>query len=166
MTYKGKYKVINPNKYRGDHLNVVYRSMWEKDCFRWLDNNSDVKYWSSEEVVVPYLFAVDKKWHRYFVDIKYTTNDGRTFLIEIKPAKQTKPPTGQSKKSKQYVSESITYVQNQCKWEAATKYAVNQGWEFQVWTEHTLYELGIMTKPVGRLKPLKPFKKVTKSKSK
>lgn len=150
MTYQGKYKVINPAKYKGDPSNVIYRSMWERYCFKWLDTNPNIKEWSSEEVVVPYFFEVDKKYHRYFVDLKYTTIDGKTFLIEVKPDKQTRAPVGK-KRTKQYVNEAVTYVQNQCKWQAATTYAKDRGWVFQVWTEHTLYDLGIMPKP---LKPL------------
>ena len=49
------------------------------------------------------------------------------------------------------------------KWEAANEYAKDRGWEFQVWTEKTLQEMGLMKKPVpGKLKsytPLKPFKR-------
>lgn len=155
MTYKGKYKVKNPAKYKGDYTNVVYRSMWERHCFKWLDEHPNIKEWSSEEVVVPYFFDVDKQYHRYFVDLKFVTTEGKTYLIEIKPDKQTKLPTSK-RKTKQYVSESITYVQNQCKWIAAEKYANERGWHFEVWTEHTLQKLGIMPKP---LKPLKPYPK-------
>ena len=92
MAYSGKYTVKNPKKYQGDHTKVVYRSMWEKWCFKWCDENSDVKIWSSEEVVVPYFYEVDKKYHRYFVDLKVTFISGKTVLIEIKPDKETKPP--------------------------------------------------------------------------
>lgn len=154
MTYKGKYKVKNPSKYRGDFTNVVYRSMWERHCFKWLDESPNVKSWSSEEVIVPYFFDVDKKMHRYFVDLLFVTQEGKTYLIEIKPEKQTRIPTN-VKKTKQYISEAVTYVQNQCKWRAAKKYAEERGWHFEVWTEHTLQDMGIMPKP---LKPLKRMK--------
>ena len=56
MAYSGRYKVKNPSKYKGDHTNVIYRSMWEKYAFKWCDNNSNVVEWSSEEVVIPYLY--------------------------------------------------------------------------------------------------------------
>ena len=70
MAYSGKYKVKNPKKYKGDFTKVTYRSHWEKQCFLWCENNPKVKYWSSEEVVVPYKWDVDKRMHRYFVDLK------------------------------------------------------------------------------------------------
>ena len=47
------------------------------------------------------------------------------------------------------------------KWEAADSYAKDRGWEFQVWTEETLYEMKILKK-LKALKPLKPFKKKRK----
>ena len=93
-TYKGKYKVKNPKKYAGDHTNVVYRSMWERFAFKWCENNSEIKSWASEETVIPYISAIDNRYHRYFVDLKITMKDGRTILVEIKPEKQTKPPAG------------------------------------------------------------------------
>jgi hypothetical protein len=47
MAYSGRYKVKNPEKYKGDYNKVVYRSLWEKYAFMWADDNSDIKYWSS-----------------------------------------------------------------------------------------------------------------------
>lgn len=161
MAYKGTFTPINPSKYKGDERNIVYRSLWERHCFKWLDTNPSVVSWSSEETVVPYYFPIDKSWHRYFVDLKYTTTTGETFLIEVKPHKETEKPKKVSK-TPQYVRESVTYIKNQCKWEAATKFADDNGWVFAVWTEHTLYDLGIMPKPQRALKPLKklkPFRK-------
>ena len=92
MAYSGKYKVKNIGKYQGDPDKVTYRSSWEKACFIWCDANPKIKYWSSEEVVVPYKWDIDKKMHRYFVDLKITFNDGKTILVEIKPNKETAPP--------------------------------------------------------------------------
>jgi hypothetical protein len=52
MAYSGRYKVKNPEKYDGDHTQVVYRSLWEKHAFKWCDDNPKIKKWSSEEVVI------------------------------------------------------------------------------------------------------------------
>ena len=152
--YQGKFKPKNPSKCIGDPNNIVYRSSWELAALKWLDQSDSIVKYSSEEVIVPYFFDVDKKMHRYFVDLLFVTQEGKTYLIEIKPDKQTRAPSG-ARKTKQYVSEAITYVQNQCKWRAAEKYAEDRGWHFEVWTEHTLQNLGIMPKP---LKPLKRMK--------
>ena len=69
MSYKGKYKVKKPEKYDGDFTNVIYRSLWERQFFRWCEDNSDVVRWSSESVVIPYRCKTDNKMHRYFVDV-------------------------------------------------------------------------------------------------
>ncbi len=37
-TYSGKYKVKYPEKYNGDHTKVTYRSYWEKQTFKWIEN--------------------------------------------------------------------------------------------------------------------------------
>ena len=160
MAYSGKYKVKNMSKYRGDPDKVTYRSSWEKACFIWCDNNPNIKEWSSEEIVVPYKWEIDKRMHRYFVDLKIVFNDGKTLLIEIKPEKETAPPK-RPDKSKRYIGEAMTYVKNMNKWEAANEYAKDRGWEFQIWTEETLYSMGIMKK-LKALKPLKPFRKKRK----
>lgn len=163
MAYSGKYRVKNRSKYSGDADNVVYRSGWELHAFNWCDMNPNIKKWSSEEVVIPYRWDVDKRMHRYFMDLKISFKDGRTILVEIKPEKETSPPK-KPDKSKRYIGEAMTYVKNMNKWEAANNYAKDRGWEFQIWTEKTLTEMGIL-KPVSKkgslkpLKPLKPFRK-------
>jgi len=160
MAYSGKYKVKNPKKYAGDHTKVVYRSLWEKYCFKYCDENADIKSWSSEEVVIPYFYEVDKKYHRYFMDLKINYMNGKTILVEIKPDKETKPPTFTGRKTKRYITEGLTYVKNMNKWAAAQEYAKDRGWEFQIWTENELEKMGIMSKAKKMgLKPLKPLGK-------
>ena len=160
MAYSGRYKVKNISKYEGDLDKITYRSSWEKACFVWCDQNPKVKKWSSEEIVVPYLWEIDKKMHRYFVDLKITFTDNKTILVEIKPEKETNPPK-RPDKSKRYIGEAMTYVKNMNKWEAANEFASDRGWEFQVWTEETLYSMGILKK-LKALKPLKPYRKKRK----
>ena len=91
--------------------------------------------------------------------------EDKTLLVEIKPEKETVPPIGQ-KRTKQYINESLTYIKNMNKWEAANEYAKDRGWEFQVWTEKTLQEMKLLTKPMPgklkKLKPLKPYRKKSK----
>jgi len=161
MAYSGRYKPKNINKYVGDHTNIVYRSLWEKYVFNWCDQNPKVKSWSSEEIIVPYYYEVDKKYHRYFPDIKIVMED-KVLLVEIKPEKETAVPTS-PKRTKQYINESLTYIKNMNKWEAANSYCKDRGWQFQIWTEKTLQEMKLLPKPVpGKLKPLKrlkPFRK-------
>lgn len=145
MAYKGKYTVKQPEKYVGDSTKVVFRSLWERNTFRWLEEQPNIVEWASEEIVVPYICQTDKKVHRYFIDVYFKTADGKKYLIEIKPKKETQPPKKPKRRSKRYLSESLTYIKNQSKWEAATKFAKENGAIFQVWTEDTLKTLGIKT---------------------
>jgi len=143
MSYQGKYKIKKPEKYAGNPSKVVYRSLWERHAFKWCENNPKVRMWNSEEVVVPYKSTVDKKLHRYFVDLLIQMDDKKTYLIEIKPKNQTVAPTKRSRKTKKYINDVLTYAKNQDKWEAASEFAEYKGWKFQVWTEETLKNLGI-----------------------
>lgn len=143
MTYKGKYRVQSPGKYDGDHTNVTYRSLWERQVFRWCDLNPNVKKWSSEETIVPYRCKTDNKMHRYFVDLKIVFTNGQTYLIEIKPEKETREPRPRSRKTAAYIKEVMTYIKNTSKWEAADVYAKDRNCIFEVWTEKTLKSLGI-----------------------
>ncbi len=142
MSYKGRYKIKKPEKYLGDYSKVVYRSLWERQAFKWCESNPSVKAWNSEEVVIPYKCKTDNKLHRYFVDLLVEMDNGKIFLVEIKPKKHTQPPK-KRRKSKKYINEVTQYVKNQSKWEAANQFAKHKGWKFQIWTEDTLSNLGI-----------------------
>ena len=148
MAYSGKYKVKNPDKYVGDVTKVEFRSLWERGLMKWLDHNTDIISWNSEEVRIPYVCGTDNRVHTYIIDFWILTKTGKSILIEVKPDVQTKPPTipertPSGRKSRRYLNESFKYIKNQSKWIAATKYAEQNGMEFKVWTEHTLRSLGI-----------------------
>ena len=96
MSYKGKFHPSNRTKYKGDPDNITYRSLWERQVMKSLDENPNIVEWASEEVVIPYRSPIDGKMHRYFPDFYVKTSIGEQWLIEIKPKIQTKPP----KKSK------------------------------------------------------------------
>jgi hypothetical protein len=142
-TYKGKYKLKHPAKYAGDTTKVVYRSHWERQAFRWCEANDAIVSWSSEEVVVPYRCGTDNKIHRYFIDLKLKFTSGKIILVEIKPKSQTVPPKKKKRNTKHYLTEVMTYVKNESKWKAATRYAQDRGYHFEIWTEDTLKSLGI-----------------------
>lgn len=143
MAYKGKFTPKHPEKYVGDVKNIVYRSLWERNTFRWIDANTSIVYWNSEELIVPYVCETDKKVHRYYMDLWFQTRDGKNYMIEIKPKKQTQPPKTPKRKTRRYIKESLTFVKNQSKWKAASEFALDRGWTFEVWTEDTLKQLGI-----------------------
>jgi hypothetical protein len=92
MTYKGRFVPQNISKYEGNPMRIQYRSLWERQTFRWLDANPNVFKWSSEEVVVPYMCRTDNRKHLYFPDLKVTFKNGATYLIEIKPKREMMEP--------------------------------------------------------------------------
>jgi hypothetical protein len=144
--YQGYFKPRNPQKYKGDPTNIIYRSRWELLVMSRFDIDPNVIWWSSEETVIPYRSPVDNRIHRYYVDFTARLNKPgggtRTVLIEVKPYKQTQPPviTEGKKKSRKYVNEVMTWGVNSAKWKAARAYCKDRGFEFMIMTEH---ELGI-----------------------
>ena len=144
MAYKGKYQPSHPKKYKGNPLNIVYRSLWERKFMVYCDKNENILEWASEEIALPYRSPVDNRVHRYFPDfyIKYKDTSGKikSSLIEIKPKRQCSPPPKPKKQTKGYLREAFEYGKNQAKWKAAKEYCDDRGWEFKVTTEH---ELGI-----------------------
>ena len=146
-TYKGRYRVSNISKYKGDPQNIIYRSSWELKFMKWCDMNSSVLEWGSETTIIPYKSPIDKKLHRYFVDfyIKVKSKDGliKKYLVEIKPSKFTKPPQIPEKKTKAFINEVFTYTINQAKWKMANEFCEDRGWKFLVLTEE---DLGILKK--------------------
>lgn len=150
MAYKGRYKPINPHKYKGNVSNIIYRSGWELKFFRFCDLHSSVLEWSSEEMSIPYVSPIDGKWHRYFPDVILVKKKGEeteTWMIEIKPFKQTLPPdmgkkfnTPSGRVSRRFLNEVKTYGVNEAKWAAAERFCETKGWKFAKMTEK---ELGI-----------------------
>ena len=142
MFHKRKFTPTNPQKYSGDPTNIIMRSSWETKFANWCDVNPSVINWVSEETIIPYRCGTDNKIHRYFVDFKIQVKEAsgriKTYLVEIKPYKQTIPPVYPGRQTQRYLQESFAYIKNQSKWEAATQYAKERGWEFIKLTEHNL----------------------------
>ena len=141
---QGFFKPLNPKKYIGDPTNIVFRSGWEKRVMEWLDTNINVIRWGSEEVIIPYVSPIDNKVHRYYTDfyVEAVGRDGETrkMLLEVKPKAQTQEPKKQSRKTKRYITEVMTYGVNQAKWKAAEDFCRNRGWEFRLITETELFK--------------------------
>ena len=140
---QGTYEVINKKKYVGDG-NPRYLSSWELHLFRFLDRNTHIIQWGSENVVIPYYSNADGRNRRYMVDIfvKYRNKDGDIVkeLIEVKPYAQTIPPTQSGKKKKStYLKELYTYQVNMDKWKEAQKFARKRKMEFRILTEKNLF---------------------------
>lgn len=141
MSYKGYFTPKNPQKYKGDPGNIIWRSTWEQRVMKWLDESNNVIWWSSEELPVKYYNPIDNKIHRYFPDfivrIRNKQNLTKTYMIEVKPEYQTKQPV-RKRKTQKFINESTTYIINQSKWKAATEFCKDNGWEFMILTEHDL----------------------------
>ena len=144
MSYKGKYYPSFPRKYKGDPTNIIYRSLWERKFMVYCDKNQNILEWASEEIAIPYRSPIDNRVHRYFPDfymkVKETNGKIKNYVIEVKPAKQTKPPTKPKRQTKGYIREAYEYARNQAKWKMAKEYCADRQWEFKVVTEK---ELGI-----------------------
>lgn len=94
---------------------MYYRSGYEADVYKCLEDDNDVKAFKAEPFKVPYYF--ENEWHNYIPDLKVEYQDGVTEIWEIKPATQT----GLEK--------------NKAKWYAMNEYASKLGWNFTVITE-------------------------------
>ena len=141
---KSKYKPSYPKKYKGDPNNIICRSSWERRFCHWCDLSENILEWGSEEFYIPYLSPVDNKVHKYFPDfiikVRESTGQVKTYIIEVKPKKQTKPPVKKTRVTKSYIHECKTYAVNQAKWKAAKEFCADRLIEFKVITED---ELGI-----------------------
>ena len=72
--------------------------------------------------------------------VKENTGKIKTYVIEVKPFKQTKPPKKRKNVTQSYLYECKTYATNQAKWTAANEWSKDHGVEFKIITER---ELGI-----------------------
>jgi len=140
---KSLFKPSHPKKYKGDITNIICRSTWERKFCSYCDLNENVIEWGSEEFFIPYR-APDGKTRRYFPDfimkVKESNGGTKTYVIEVKPAKQTRPPKKRKKVTSSYIYECKTYAMNQAKWSAASEWCKDKRIEFKIITEK---ELGI-----------------------
>jgi hypothetical protein len=140
---QGRFHPQNPEKYKGDVQNIIYRSSWELKFMQWCDRNPNVIEYASEELCIPYLSPIDGRVHRYFPDfimkVKEQSGEIKKYIIEIKPKRQTVPPVQTSKKrTKTFINEVKTYVVNEAKWKAAEEWCKDHLLEFKVITEDQL----------------------------
>lgn len=135
---QGKFLLRNKDRYKGK-LPVIYRSSLELNVFRWIDSNPNVEAWGVESVIIPYVSPIDKRVHRYFVDLYVILREGKDlkkYLFEIKPYKQTLQPTlSGRKKQSTILYENATYAINQAKWKAAEEWCSTRDFQFVILTE-------------------------------
>ena len=141
---KSKYKPIPPKKYQGNPNNIICRSSWERKFCQWCDRKENVISWASEEISIPYVSPKDNRIHRYYPDflikVREYNNRIQTYVVEVKPKKQTLPPKPRKRVTKSYIYECTTYAVNQAKWKAASEFCKDNRINFKIVTED---ELGI-----------------------
>ena len=141
---KSKYTPIYPRKYQGNTKDIICRSSWESKICQWCDMNNSIISWASEEFSIPYVSPKDNRVHKYYPDylikVKEKNDTIKTYVVEVKPYKQTRPPKTPKRKTKSYLTECVTYAVNQAKWKAAKEFCEDHRIEFKVVTEK---ELGI-----------------------
>ena len=141
---KSKYTPIYPSKYQGNAKYIICRSSWERKFCQWCDMNNSIISWASEEFSIPYVSPKDNRVHKYYPDylikVREKNDMIKTYMVEVKPFKQTRPPKTPKRKTKSYLTECVTYAVNQAKWKAAKEFCEDHRIEFKVVTEK---ELGI-----------------------
>lgn len=139
MAYRTIFNPKNPQKYAGDTSKIVCRSLWERNVCKFCDDHPNVLKWSSEEIAIPYTNPIDKKIHNYYPDflIQFNSTSGKqTWMVEVKPKKQTLLKENASKKEK------VTWIINNAKWNAAKQYCEKHNIVFQILTEKELFANG------------------------
>ena len=139
---KSRYKPTNPQKYTGNPNNIICRSSWERKFCQWCDRKDNVISWASEEISIPYVSPKDNRIHRYYPDflikVKEYNNKIQTYVVEVKPKKQTLPPKPRKRITKSYIYECTTYAVNQAKWKAANEFCKDNRINFKIVTEDQL----------------------------
>lgn len=142
-TYKawkqGVFSPEHPKKYKGS-TPIVYRSSLELRVMRYFDSSSSVQEWGSETIIIPYVKPTTGRVHKYYTDFNVKIRDSKgnvfKYLIEVKPYKQTIPPTNRgNKKPKTLLVEQINYAINTAKWDAAEQWCKKNGYIFSKLTE-------------------------------
>ena len=139
LSGKGQKTVFipkNPNKYIGDYP-IVSMSSWELKLMQYFDTHPNVLFWASESLAIPYVNVFTKKIARYYPDflVIFSDKNGkqRKEIIEVKPLKEASVENAKTQKEK------MTVAVNMCKWQAATKFAKDNGMVFRIVTEKDLF---------------------------
>jgi hypothetical protein len=150
-TKQGIYIPVNENKwiitktFDMKEACIKYRSSWEKMFCVFADMNDNIIKVNSEGMKVPYINPITGRKANYYLDFMMETKDGKIWLIEIKPFKETQPPKKPRKNAKNpekakinYIKAVETYAINQAKWKATEILCKEKGWKFKIITEREL----------------------------
>lgn len=124
------------------------------------DNNEHIINWASEPVRIPYRHPLTGKMTTYVPDfiITYRTKDNtvKAELIEIKPRSQSVV------EEKMNEGQRAVVAVNYCKWDAASRWAKQNGLTFRVINEDQIFHQG--TKKPAKPRVAKPRSTVKRRK--
>ena len=129
--FRGAKKYFGPQP-------IIYRSSYEYKFMIRLEMNPNVIAWSSENLKIPYYLLHRQKdgstkpvRHEYNIDFMVYTKDGGKYIVEVKPMAFVPLNEAQIRRSPEI-------YKNYMKWQAAKKWAGENGFEFVVVTERDL----------------------------
>jgi len=140
---KGKFTPRYPEKYVGNINKIIYRSSWELDFMKFLDNNTEVIKWGSECIAIKYIKPTTGRVHKYYPDfyVEYYNSKGKIVqdLVEVKPEKQIKKPTIRGKSKKTQLYEALTWSVNMAKWREAELFCHKYGFNWKIISEKGIF---------------------------
>lgn len=109
---------------------IIYRSGLELQFINYCENLPSIVKWASEPISIKYYSRLDQKEHNYYPDYIIENADGHRCIVEVKPYGQTiRPKANDSKWLK------TEWIRNTDKWNAAYKFAHDNGMKFIIVTE-------------------------------
>ncbi len=138
-----RYIPKNKNKYKGRHY-PISRSKLETKFMEIIDQDPKVVEWYSESFYISYVLngRTKRYYPDFFVKIEDPTFGTDSWVVELKPKKETRPPippkstSQKSRKTKLY--EKQTWEKNKAKWEYARRFCKKMGYTFKIITEKDL----------------------------
>jgi len=132
----GKYTPKHPEKYIGKKV-PTFRSSWELNTMRFLDNNPAILSWASESLVIPYRNPVSGKQSVYvpdFVVVYIDANNKQHVEVwEVKPLKETGINEAKSQRDRLVIAINIA------KWQMAMQFCAAHNMFFRVVTEADIF---------------------------
>lgn len=117
---------------------IIYRSSYEYKFMLRLETNPNIIKWSSENFKIPYYLhhrqpdgTTKPVRHEYNIDFTVYTSDGKRYIIEVKPMAFVPLNEAQIRRNPEI-------YKNYMKWNAAQKWANENGFIFKVVTERDL----------------------------
>jgi len=126
---------------------VIYRSSYELATIRILSQlykAKRIESWTYETDVFEYVYDIDGKSHRYYMDFTLIMKSGKKIFIEVKPHSETIPPR-RGKNINTYKRASETFIKNTNKWDAVKAFVETENrkagkevYGFVIWSEDIL----------------------------